>query len=216
MINKPEDLWCKVLYNKYGRKKDLRDAISSQPYDSTLWKSIASIWDQFQNHIVWQLGDGNHTNFWLDKWAPCGSSLMLDATQQLVDTTLTIKDVLTINGHWNIDFIKSHLPPAKANQVLALPAPMDNDGPDSVGWKGTSTRHFTVQSAYELQCQNFNHIEGDWQKIWDWKGPHRLQTFMWTAAHEHLLTNYRRSRWGIGVSPICPSCGNGDETLIHV
>ncbi|WJX23235.1 hypothetical protein P8452_12461 [Trifolium repens] len=216
MINKPEDLWCKVLYNKYGRKKDLRDAISSQPYDSPLWKSIASIWDQFQNHIVWQLGDGNHINFWLDKWAPCGSSLMLDATQQLVDTTLTVKDVLTINGHWNIDFIKSHLPPAKANQVLALPAPMDNDGPDSVGWKGTSTRHFTVQSAYELKCQNFNHIEGDWQKIWDWKGPHRLQTFMWTAAHERLLTNYRRSRWGTGVSPICPCCRNGDETLIHV
>jgi hypothetical protein len=39
---------------------------------------------------------------------------------------------------------------------------------------------------------------------------------MWTAAHERLLTNYRRSRWRIGVSPICPSCGNGDETLIHV
>jgi hypothetical protein len=52
MINKPEDLWCKVLYNKYGWKKDLWDAISSQPYDSPLWKSIASIWDQFQNHIV--------------------------------------------------------------------------------------------------------------------------------------------------------------------
>ncbi|PNX64704.1 ribonuclease H, partial [Trifolium pratense] len=39
---------------------------------------------------------------------------------------------------------------------------------------------------------------------------------MWIAAHERLLTNYRRSRWGIGVSPICPSCGNGDETLLHV
>ncbi|PNX90713.1 ribonuclease H, partial [Trifolium pratense] len=29
------------------------------------------------------------------------------------------------------------------------------------------------------------------------------------AAHERLLTNYRRSRWGIEVLPICPSCGNG-------
>ncbi|PNY13126.1 hypothetical protein L195_g009774 [Trifolium pratense] len=46
----------------------------------------------------------------------CGSSLMLNATQQLVDTTFTVKDALTINGHWNINFITSHLPPAKANQ----------------------------------------------------------------------------------------------------
>ncbi|CAJ2662667.1 unnamed protein product [Trifolium pratense] len=191
MINKPDNLWCKVLYNKYGRKKDLRHAISSQPYDSPLWKSLACIWDQFQNHTVWQLGDGENINFWLDKWAPCGSSLMLNATQQFVDTTLTVKDVVTINGHWNIDFIKAHLPPDKANQVLAIPAPMEADGPDSLGWKGTSTRHFTVQSAYELQCQNLNHIEGDWQKIWDWKGPHKLQNFMWIVAHERLLTNYR-------------------------
>ncbi|CAJ2634326.1 unnamed protein product [Trifolium pratense] len=186
-----------------------------------LWNMINkpdNLWckDQFQNHTVWQLGDGKNINFWLDKWAPCGSSLMLNATQQFVDTTLTVKDVVTINGHWNIDFIKAHLPPDKANQVLAIPAPMEADGPDSLGWKGTSTRHFTVQSAYEHQCQNLNHIEGDWQKIWDWKGPHKLQNFMWIAAHERLLTNYRQSRWRIGVSPICPSCGNGDETLLHV
>ena len=38
---------------------------------------------------------------------------------------------------------------------------------------------------------------------------------MWIAAHERLLTNYRRSRWGSGISPLCPTCGNGDETIIH-
>jgi hypothetical protein len=39
---------------------------------------------------------------------------------------------------------------------------------------------------------------------------------MWIAADEHLLTNYRRSMWAIRISPICPSCVNGDETLMHV
>jgi len=43
MINKPDDLWCKVLYSKYGRNKDLRVAITSQPYDSPLWKALAGI-----------------------------------------------------------------------------------------------------------------------------------------------------------------------------
>jgi len=47
------------------------------------------------------------------------------------------------------------------------------------------------------------------------KGPHKIQTFMWIAAHERLLTNYRRSRWGSGISPMCPTYGNEDETIIH-
>jgi hypothetical protein len=42
------------------------------------------------------------------------------------------------------------MPPDKANEVLALPAPMDGDRPDSVRWKDTSTCYFKV-SAYELQ-----------------------------------------------------------------
>jgi hypothetical protein len=36
------------------------------------------------------------------------------------------------------------------------------------------------------------------------------------AAHERLFTNYRISKWGIGVSPICSICGNEDETVLHV
>jgi heme O synthase-like polyprenyltransferase len=48
------------------------------------------------------------------------------------------------------------------------------------------------------------------------KGSHIIQTFMWIAAHERLLTNYRRSKWENGISPICPICGNEDETIIHV
>jgi hypothetical protein len=43
MIKNPNDLWCKVLYSKYGRDKDLRVAISAQPYDSPLWRALAGI-----------------------------------------------------------------------------------------------------------------------------------------------------------------------------
>lgn len=61
-----------------------------------------------------------------------------------------MKDVLTVDGSWNIDFLNSHLPIDKANQVLALPAHMDADGLETIGWKNTNTRHFTIQSAYDL------------------------------------------------------------------
>ncbi|GAU48589.1 hypothetical protein TSUD_405790 [Trifolium subterraneum] len=92
----------------------------------------------------------------------------------------------------------------------------DIDGPDLLGWSGTSTSQFTVQNAYDLQRGNNLSIEGNWESLWRWNGPHRIQTFMWIATHERLLTNYRRSRWGNGTSPTCPACGQEDETILHV
>ena len=43
VITKLDDLWCKVLYSKCGRNKDLRVTIDSQSYDSPLWKAITDI-----------------------------------------------------------------------------------------------------------------------------------------------------------------------------
>jgi len=66
MINKPDYLWCKVLYSKYGRNNDLRVVITSQAYDSPLGKGLAGIWDQVKRHTIWLVGDGQEINFWLD------------------------------------------------------------------------------------------------------------------------------------------------------
>lgn len=81
---------------------------------------------------------------------------------------------------------------------------------------GTNTNQFTIQSAYRLQHGDIHALEGDWKSLWDWKGPHRIQTFIWLAAQERILTNFRRSKWGVGISPLCTRCGRDDETTIHV
>jgi len=109
-----------------------------------------------------------------------------------------------------------NLPENIANKVIALPAPIEADGPDNIGWGGTSTQQFSVKSAYNSLLRNQSNVEGDWKGLWRWRGPHRIQTFMWLVAHGRILTNYRRSRWRTGISPTCPCCGNADETVIYV
>jgi ribonuclease HI len=79
-----------------------------------------------------------------------------------------------------------------------------------------NTRNFTVKSAYDNQNTIAEPIVEDWKSLWSWKGPHRIQTFMWMAAHERLLTNFRRSKWGVGASPTCSRCDGVNETTIHV
>jgi len=90
-----------------------------------------------------------------------------------------------------LKFLTINLPQIIVNQLVAIPAPIETDGSDSIGWTGTNTRHFTMQSAYNLQRERYRSIEGNWKSLWSWKGPHIIQTFMWIAAHERLLTNYR-------------------------
>ena len=162
------------------------------------------------------MGDGQEINFWLDNWMSDGRSLMNLSTQQTIDTTLTLKDTLTEAGEWDINFLTTNLPHEIVNQLVAILAPKETDGPDSIGWTGTNTRHFTIQSGYNLQQEGNCSIDGNWKILWSWKGPHRIQTFMWIVSHERLLTNYRRSRWESGISPLFPTCGNEDETIIHV
>jgi hypothetical protein len=122
----------------------------------------------------------------------------------------------TPSGDWDYNFIISNLPSTFPFQVLALPAPKDADGPENTAWGGTNTRNFIIQSAYESLNNRAQPIEGDWKALWSWKGPLGIQTFMWMAAYERLLTNYRRIKWGIGIFATCSGCDRDNETTIHV
>ncbi|PNX73414.1 ribonuclease H [Trifolium pratense] len=100
--------------------------------------------------------------------------------------------------------------------VLVIPAPMDIDGKDTIRWGGTTTRNFTIKSAYENQNIRAQPIEGDWKAVWSWKKPNKIQTFMRMTTHDRLLTNFRRRIWDVGASPTCSRCVRINETIIHV
>jgi len=131
LINKPDELWCKVLISKYGRSNDLMISGSSQPYNSPLWKALAGIWNDFQRHVFSQIGNGRQTNLWMDKWVPKGGVLLTSASQNLIHTTLSVRDVLTPEGNWDLIVLQDNLPNTIVNQVVALPSPNDADGPDA-------------------------------------------------------------------------------------
>ena len=135
--------------------------MTTQPYDSPLWKALNCTWEKFQNHIVWQLGDGNKINFWMDKWTSSGSPLILNAINKIIDTTLLVKDVLTAKEQWDLNFLNNILNSNIVSEIMAIPAPISTDGADTIGWIGTNTGHFNVQSAYNLQHRNGNHVNGD-------------------------------------------------------
>jgi hypothetical protein len=64
-----------------------------------------------------------------------------------------------------------------------------------------------------LQHKNIQGVEGDRKTLWKWRGLHRIQTFIWQVAHERILTNCPRSKWGVGISP-WKRCGNNSPCVV--
>ncbi|KEH22593.1 hypothetical protein MTR_7g055927 [Medicago truncatula] len=59
------------------------------------------------------------------------------------------------------------------NQISALLNPSNSDGLDTIGWGGTNTHQFTVQSAYNLQ----------------------QETSLVVGGSESLTTSVKKSDW---------------------
>ena len=57
--------------------------------------------------------------------------LLTSASQNLIHTTLSVRDVLTPEGNWDLIVLQDNLPNTIVNQVVALPSPNDADGPDA-------------------------------------------------------------------------------------
>jgi hypothetical protein len=41
-------------------------------------------------------------------------------------------------------------------------------------------------------------IDDSWKKIWKLKVPERVRMFVWWMHHERILTNFHKSRMGLG------------------
>ncbi|KAI9086021.1 hypothetical protein K1719_032098 [Acacia pycnantha] len=62
-----------VLVGKYGRNKELcREAVAMKS-NSEVWKHLVRIWPAVLDKRCWELGNGERTNFWVDKWLGDGS-----------------------------------------------------------------------------------------------------------------------------------------------
>lgn len=93
-------------------------------------------------------------------------------------SSLTIKDMTDDESNQNFNFLFDNMSTNITNKIIALSVSNEEDRPNTLGWGGTSTHHYTVQSAYNMISKNSKSMEGNLKVHWNWKGPHMIQTFM--------------------------------------
>lgn len=156
-----------------------------------------------KRHEVWTVGDGNSMNVWHDKW--------IDSTTCLREHVLElppevehwrVSHLVTENGGWCMDTIRSFLPEPLALRFCALPPPSLASGVDIRVWPENRLGEFSVASAYQLLQGVFGR-EGD--VVWQLNVPERIRCFTWQIMHGRLATNKTCHSWRFGY-PYCPNC----------
>lgn len=77
----------------------------------------------------------------------------------------------------------------------------------------TASGEFTVASALELiRDSQENTVPVNWKKIWQWRGPERIKSFLWLAVHGRLPTKSLCYQRKVVADSLCPMCQLHDET----
>jgi ribonuclease HI len=210
-------LWGEVLLGKYRRGDWSQRKIIVNSNDSPLWKALANCWPKLEFHRCWSIGDGSQAEFWNDKW--------FDEKFRISDVDFHIpnevrgwkvKDAVLANGEWNFELLRNLVPNSIIQKLHAIIPPCVNQEADALFWPGTTSGKFTVTAAYQLlNGVDLLNVDKKWQQIWKINCIERTRVFVWQLMHDRLLTKARLARWQIG-DPLCHSCNQFEETIIHV
>ena len=62
-----EGVWQELIHNKYLHSKKLSQ-VTAKPMDSSFWKGLMRIKEDFLSRGSFKVGDGMNTRFWEDTW----------------------------------------------------------------------------------------------------------------------------------------------------
>lgn len=156
-------------------------------------------------------------SFWADTWltdqplqATCNHQLQED------ELKLTVRDLWIDGRVWSWPIIGDKLPHSNLLKLAALSLIDTGDAGDKIEWL-TEGRKFTVSSAYNLAYSNQKTTLQwrGWRLIWKLQVQQRVKTFVWTLAHDKILTNHSRSKRKMSDTSACFKCCNAVEDALH-
>ncbi|CAI8583459.1 unnamed protein product [Vicia faba] len=121
--------------------------------------------------------------------------------------TVTLKDLHVLRSKYKIynsnDYLNKKVDASSLWQdiVAAIPVMLKTgrwqDGRQELA--GTRNNEFSIKEMFkEIEGYKFKNADGDWNKIWKALVPKRCKSFLWILKHDRLLTNFSKSKKGLG------------------
>ena len=192
-------LWRRVVTTKYAEGQEgWNTKVCKRAHGCGLCHGINEGWERFSKHLALVVGDGSCILFWYDRWVGDISLKMLYPQLYACsnDKEACISDVLCHreggnDRFWNLRFYRdSHERELEAafSFLDFIQAQIPRGvGCDSSHWCLNWNDNFDIRSYYN-KIWDGSIPSFPWKDIWKVKVPKRVAFFMWTAAHDRILT----------------------------
>jgi hypothetical protein len=225
LLQQPDSLVAKVFKEKYFPNCSFLDSnLGSQP--SYAWRSIYNAKPLLFEGLVWRVGDGSSIKIWTDRWLPTMGSHKVQSPVQILSADATVSELLdTDTNWWKTDLIFSIFGVDEAEAICSMPV-CPRTTKDKLVWVGTKHGDYTVRSAYHMgkenglkdegSCSTVHQIAGIWKGVWRINCARVVKMFLWQACNNILPTKELLFKRHISEDPLCPICGLGTETIVHI
>jgi hypothetical protein len=140
-----DDLWCKVLREKYDLANSMTSS-SSKATSSSLWKTLHNLQPMIDKLVVWSVGNGRRIKAWSEAWIEAG--LLLEDFANIPENlrNMTVYDLVDNEGKWNLELLAEMFPYEIMMKIAAIVPPMDDYGNDEIIGIGSNKCGFSVTS----------------------------------------------------------------------
>lgn len=141
-----------------------------------------------------------------------------------VGSTTVSSWILSDGEGWDVQDLSEYLTDAEVNAIKQIPLAVSNHA-DLWRWKHTKNEEFSLRSAYHAETQRRSgSVEtsmGEPQsqlckKVWKAVVPDKVKNLVWRAINNGLSTMSKLARRGVPIQPVCPRCGEGEESVMHI
>jgi len=169
-----------------------------------------------------ELGNGNNTLFWIDRWLH-GCSVENLAPEVFASVSPRVRKRQTVaealdNNKW-VSVIRRSLSWIGIREFLQLWDCVQglqlNDFEDRHIWKLEPGGCYSSKSAYRAYFQGSVTFE-PWRRLWKTWAPNKCKVFLWLAIRNRCWTADRLEKRGLPHPEQCPLCDQEDETVQHL
>ncbi|CAN1189723.1 Putative ribonuclease H protein At1g65750 [Linum perenne] len=193
-FQKPNMLWVQVLHTKYFKESNGDLKPRHRHSQSAIWRGLTKAWPLMLEGARASIRNGEGTAFWTTRWLDSGTKIIdhVAVTDDNIDLQASVRDLITEDGNCN------------------------DLGDDEWVWSKEISGKFSIRTAYDIVFNTpIRRTDVNWNTVWQWSGPGRVQYFLWLLSHGKILTNSERKIRHMTEDESCPRCKAAEETITH-
>jgi len=169
-----------------------------------------------------RVGTGATISLWEDAWLPNFPYRLMTPDSGMEELSYVSDLIDPVTRTWRRDLIEEVFLPEDCNQIISIPLSQGQE--DGWVWIFDAKGNYSVKSGHHRAMELWRMENGwavvtsssPWRFVWTSTTPEKVKIWHWKAIHGAIPVRQRLIEKHVDYSDICPMCGAGPETVMHL